>query len=445
VRIRVTGERPADAITVNGGTQSRVITVSAGLVSSVNGQTGGVELNAEMIGADPAGSAAAVQTVALQAASDAQTAAIDAAATDATAKVAAHVAASDPHGDRAWATGQFLPKTGGTLSGALTANAGLDVNGGITADDTVRAAFLKTTSPTQHAVTIYQASTTGVDVAAALNLISDNRETSAVYISGHETLPRGTLKVTHTNGGSGATDDTSSSALSIDLKRGSAAGTAAQGIFVTSTDGGTTGRLLTLRNGGANLVTVPAAGSIYTATGAFGEQLPVNHGLTGWTYDPVIATTGSLLTNGTVYLSKIHIPDDVTITKLYWWVTTAGATATAGQNWVGLYSAAGTRLATTGVDSSVASTGLKTTTITGVNLTAGSFVWVAMVFNATTAPTIARATGSGGLATAVNAGLTSGTYRFATNGTAQTTLPASITPGSNVAAGFAGPWAAIGP
>ncbi len=84
----------------------------------------------------------------------------------------------------------------------------------------MRAAFLKTTSPTQHAVTIYQASTTGVDVVAALNLISDNRETSAVYISGHETLPRGTVKVTHTNGGSGATDDTSSSALSVDLKRG---------------------------------------------------------------------------------------------------------------------------------------------------------------------------------------------------------------------------------
>ncbi|CAM5603459.1 hypothetical protein SVIOM74S_05801 [Streptomyces violarus] len=52
-----------------------------------------------------------------------------------------------------------------------------------------------------------------------------------------------------------------------------------------------------------------------------------------------------------------------------------------------------------------------------------------MVFNATTAPTIARASGSGGLATAVNAGLTSGVYRFATNGT-QTTLPASIAPGS---------------
>jgi hypothetical protein len=324
-------------------------------------------------------------------------------------------------------------KAGGALTGEITTNLAS------------RSAFFKTTSATAHAVTIYQASTTGVDVAAALNLISDNRETSAVYISGHETLPRGTLKVTHTNGGSGATDDTSASALSIDLKRGTAAGTAAQGIFVTSTDGGTTGRLLTLRNGGANLVTVPAAGSIYTATGAFGEQLPVNHGFTGWTYDPALAQNVSLLTNGTVYLSKVHIPEDVTVTKLYWWVTTAAATATAGQNFVGLYSSAGTRLATTNVDAVITSTGLKTTTITGQALTAGGFVWVAMVFNAATAPTVARATGSGGLATAVNAGLTSSTYRFATNGTAQTSLPASITPSSNTAAGFAGPWAAVGP
>lgn len=449
MKIKVTGERPVDAITVNGGQQARIVHVDVGLVSSVNGKTGSVtglaavEDVAEL--AAPAAEAAASAVVATHVAAADPHGDRAWSAADATAKVDAHVAASDPHGDRAWATGQFLPQAGGTVSGALSANAGLDVNGGITADDTVRAAFLKTTSATQHAVTIYQASTTGVDVAAALNLISDNRETSAVYISGHETLPRGTLKVTHTNGGSGATDDTSASALSIDLKRGTAAGTAAQGIFITSTDGGTTGRLITARNGGTNLFTVPAAGSVYTATGAFGEQLPVNHGMTAWTYDPIAATTGTLVTNGTVYLSKVHIPDDVAITKVYWWVTTAGVTATAGQNWVGLYSPAGTRLATTGVDASITSTGLKTTTIASTNLTAGSFVWVAMVFNAATAPTIARATGNGGLATAVNAGLTSGTYRFATNGTVQTTLPAAITPGSNTAAGFAGPWAGIGP
>lgn len=35
-----------------------------------------------------------------------------------------HVVAADPHGDRAWATGQFIPVTGGTMSGALVIGTG---------------------------------------------------------------------------------------------------------------------------------------------------------------------------------------------------------------------------------------------------------------------------------------------------------------------------------
>lgn len=38
--------------------------------------------------------------------------------------VPTHAAATDPHGDRAWATSQFLPITGGLLSGALTIGTG---------------------------------------------------------------------------------------------------------------------------------------------------------------------------------------------------------------------------------------------------------------------------------------------------------------------------------
>lgn len=326
-------------------------------------------------------------------------------------------------------------KSGGALTGGITTNLA------------VRSAFFKTTSTTEHTLTVYSAGTSGTGVA--INAINDRPGDSTMYLTGQPT-GRGVAKITALNPGPAANSNANAAALSIDIQNvdstgASMGGTAAQGIFVTSTTGGTTGRLLTLRNGGANLVTVPAAGSIYTATGAFGAQQPVNHGFTGWTFDPVAAVNSSLLTNGTVYLSKVHIPDDVTITKVYWWVTTIGATPTSGQNFVGLYSSAGTRLATTGVDADITSTGLKTTTITGQNLTAGSFVWVAMVFNAATAPTVARGTGSAGLATAVNAGLTSGTYRFAVNGTSQTSLPASITPGSNVANGFAGPWAAVGP
>ncbi len=176
-----------------------------------------------------------------------------------------------------------------------------------------------------------------------------------------------------------------------------------------------------------------------------GAPQPYHHGLAAWAYDPAVAVNGSLLTNGTVYLSKMTIVADVSATRLYWWVTAAGATPTAGQNQVGLYNSAGTLLASTTVDADISSTGLKTTTISSQNLTGGSFYWIGLVFNASTAPTLARTSGQAGIGSAVNAGLTAATYRFATNGVGQTSLPASITPASNTAAGFAGPWAAVGP
>lgn len=80
MKIQVTGEQDVDQIDVNGGQPSRTIEVAAGLVSSVNGRTGAITGLAE---------AAAVPGVAA-------------------AAVAAHVAATDPHGDRAY-TDSLIP------------------------------------------------------------------------------------------------------------------------------------------------------------------------------------------------------------------------------------------------------------------------------------------------------------------------------------------------
>ncbi|MFF1625571.1 hypothetical protein [Streptomyces sp. NPDC058272] len=75
---------------------------SGNLVASVNSKTGAVELSAADVGADAAGAASTA--------------------------VSTHAGATDPHGDRAWATGQFLDKTaGGTVAGAL------NVSGTVTA------------------------------------------------------------------------------------------------------------------------------------------------------------------------------------------------------------------------------------------------------------------------------------------------------------------------
>lgn len=178
-------------------------------IATVNGHSGStVELSAADVEADAAGTADAAVTT--------------------------HSSATDPHGDRAWTSGLFLPKTGGTLTG------------GLTSDLSVRSAFFKTTSTTEHTVTIVQAATSGTS-GVALNVSSLKPTDSAMYLSGYETA-RGTLKIAHLNGGAGPTDDAGASAISIDLQWGGKSGTAAQGIFLTSTNGPTTGRLVVLRN-----------------------------------------------------------------------------------------------------------------------------------------------------------------------------------------------------
>ncbi|GAA1993197.1 hyaluronoglucosaminidase [Kitasatospora viridis] len=107
-------------------------------------------------------------------------------------------------------------------------------------DATAESAYFKTTSTTDNALTVYQASTTGT--GAALNVASNNAGTSAMYLSGTETA-RGTLKITHTGYADGS--DRNAAALSIDLRT---AGTGCQGIYLTATNGPTAGELIVLRN-----------------------------------------------------------------------------------------------------------------------------------------------------------------------------------------------------
>ena len=207
------------------------------------------------------------------------------------------------------------------------------------------------------------------------------------------------------------------------------------------------GTLMELRDSGGTVrFAVDQSGNMTTTGNAMGESGPASHNLTSWTYDPSGAVNAIQLTGGTVYLAKLWVPADVSVTKLYWWMAVAGSGATAGQNFGGLYSSAGVRLATADADAKVAaSAGLQTLTIPTTALTAGTFVWAALVFNATAVPTVTYAAGAAGATTALNVGLTAATYRYATAGTSQTALPSSITPASNSASLIAGPWMAVGP
>lgn len=151
------------------------------------------------------------------------------------------------------------------------------------------------------------------------------------------------------------------------------------------------------------------------------------YGLLGWTHDPVSVSTGQLLTNGTLYLSRINVGSAATATKLFWGINTAGVSPTAGQNFVGLYDSSGNRLASVGVDARITTTGLFTETIS--QPVAPGFYWVGILVNAGTAPQVYRSQSLN--ATLVNANLSAPTLRWATNGTGLTSLPATVTPASN--------------
>jgi hypothetical protein len=98
------------------------------------------------------------------------------------------------------------------------------------------------TSPGDHVAVLNMAANGGTN-NAALNVVSANTAFSASEVSGHE-IGHGTLKISHVNPGPDPAADANAAALSIDLQSGSAAGTAAQGIFLKSTTGGTSGKII---------------------------------------------------------------------------------------------------------------------------------------------------------------------------------------------------------
>ncbi len=136
-----------------------------------------------------------------------------------------------------------------TSATALTAKS-------INTSSSVRSAFFKTTSATEHCVTIYQAGTTGVDVAAALNVVSDNPQSSTMYLSGTET-DRGTLKIAHRGHADGS--DANAAAVSVDLQT---QGSMGQGLFVFSSNATGMGNLITCRINGRDDFVVKSSGRV---------------------------------------------------------------------------------------------------------------------------------------------------------------------------------------
>jgi hypothetical protein len=174
---------------------------------------------------------------------------------------------------------------------------------------------------------------------------------------------------------------------------------------------------------------------------ALGIPKPSEHsGAIAWTTDPTTVNGADAATNGTVYLSALYVHKTVTATKLFWGITTPGASPIAGQNFIGLYDATGARLANVGVDARVTtSNGFFTETI-NVNLKPGLY-WVAWVFNASTPPQLMRGPNINNAL--INFNLAAANLRYATNLTGQTALPSPLVPANNVTTNARSFWAAI--
>jgi hypothetical protein len=150
---------------------------------------------------------------------------------------------------------------------------------------------------------------------------------------------------------------------------------------------------------------------------------------------PVLSSGGTpyVGTGSAIYLNGVYLGANITLSNLYYNVTT---TQTTTHGVFGIYSAAGTLLATTADTTTVAGTpvGFKTVPLTAsFTTTASGMYWLALCITAVTMPSLsAGVTATTGTILAGAATLAAGTYPFAvSNSTATTALPATITPASN--------------
>src|SRR5579859_252468 len=182
----------------------------------------------------------------------------------------------------------------------------------------------------------------------------------------------------------------------------------------------------------------PAGDTIVTGNGtiqlggvdiAQNTATPGNNGLQAENFDiTACQSSGGAMVAGTVYAMRIDIKRQITVTNLWYWVTSAAATAVVGENFIGIYNSAGTQLAKAGIDS-LLTANAQNATITATTLAPGTY-YVLMVVNATTMPSLAR---SAATVSMCDINTATSLLRFAVNATAQTALPSPATLGSNVA------------
>jgi hypothetical protein len=161
--------------------------------------------------------------------------------------------------------------------------------------------------------------------------------------------------------------------------------------------------------------------------------------LLGWSLDPATASAGQILTAATLYLVRIPLIAQISVTNVLAALTVVGATMTNAFG--ALYKSDGTLIGQSANQSSAGSNWSSGVTLKTIPLTGGpftvtplavnDFVWGALyVGTATTAPTFARGA-IAALAAGLNAGVTASRARFAQQAVANTATLPNITPSSN--------------
>jgi hypothetical protein len=181
------------------------------------------------------------------------------------------------------------------------------------------------------------------------------------------------------------------------------------------------------------------------ALAALPPSTAADTGLLAQNFDGATAGGTSITTAGTLYLMRLNIRAATTVSNICLAVSGAGNnTGGSTGTFAGLYNPAGTLLSgSADVAASLTSTGFKALPLTTPQaLAAGTFAWAAILTNlGTTQPTLCRA--APGINAVINAGLAASALRIAVNGTSLTALPATVTPGSNTAAGALAFWTAF--
>jgi hypothetical protein len=150
----------------------------------------------------------------------------------------------------------------------------------------------------------------------------------------------------------------------------------------------------------------------------------IDHGLGGWTFDPVQVQGALVLaTAGLSYVVRLRVMTGV-VTNIHFHFTVAGSGLTSGQCFASLHNDAGAILGAGAVTADQAtnwaSGGYKTCALTvAQGVTAGDWYKIRFWFNGTTGPTLSRGVNSSSAIT--NAGLSAPNFRFSTADTGLTT------------------------